>query len=112
MNSRLAELAARGVLFRNAYCNSTLCVPSRMSFMTGRYPHHNGAYDNSTALSSDAVTWAHLLRAVGYDAALSGQQHFVGPDQLHGFQAQLAFDLDASNPHGVLGRGRGATEAA
>jgi arylsulfatase A-like enzyme len=58
----LDRLAARGVLVRNAYCNSPLCVPSRMCFMTGRYPHHNGAYDNATALSSDAVTWAHLRR--------------------------------------------------
>ena len=108
----LDALAARGVLFRNAYCNSPLCVPSRMSFMTGRYPHNNGAYDNATALSSDAVTWAHLLRAVGYDAALSGKQHFVGPDQLHGFQAQLAFDLHASNRHGVFDWERGTPAAA
>ncbi|HEU5317723.1 MAG TPA: choline-sulfatase [Chloroflexota bacterium] len=108
----LDRLAAGGVLFRNAYCNSPLCVPSRMSFMTGRYPHHNGAYDNTTALSSDAVTWAHLLRAVGYDAALSGKQHFIGPDQLHGFQAQLAFDLHASNHHGVFDWEKGTPRAA
>jgi choline-sulfatase len=108
----LDQLAARGVLFRNAYCNSPLCVPSRMSFMTGRYPHHNGAYDNATALSSDAVTWAHLLRAAGYDAALAGKQHFVGPDQLHGFQAQLAFDLHASNHHGVFDWAKGTPAAA
>ena len=95
-------LAARGVLFENAYCNSPLCVPSRMSFMTGRYPSHNGAYDNATALASDAVTWAHLLRAAGYDAVLSGKQHFVGPDQLHGFRAQLATDLHAGRAHGVF----------
>jgi len=106
------RLAARGVLFQNMYCNSPLCVPSRMSFMTGRYPHHNGAYDNSTALSSDAVTWAHLLRAAGYDTALSGKQHFVGPDQLHGFQAQLAFDLHASNHHGVFDWEKGTPVAA
>jgi choline-sulfatase len=108
----LDRLAAGGVLFRNAYCNSPLCVPSRMSFMTGRYPHLNGAYDNTTALSSDAVTWAHLLRAAGYDAALSGKQHFIGPDQLHGFQAQLAFDLHASNHHGVFDWERGTPKAA
>lgn len=107
----LDRLAAGGVLFRNAYCNSPLCVPSRMSFMTGRYPHHNGAYDNTTSLSSDAVTWAHLLRAAGYDAALSGKQHFIGPDQLHGFQQQLAFDLHASNHHGVFDWANGTPKA-
>jgi choline-sulfatase len=33
----LDRLAAEGVLFENAYCNTPLCTPSRMSFMTGRY---------------------------------------------------------------------------
>ena len=105
----LDRLAARGVLFENAYCASPLCVPSRMAFMTGRYPHHNGAYDNATALSSDAVTWAHLLRAAGYDAVLCGKQHFVGPDQLHGFRAQIGFDLHAQQrPRRLrLGAGHG-----
>ncbi|HEX2517413.1 MAG TPA: sulfatase-like hydrolase/transferase [Chloroflexota bacterium] len=108
----LDRLAARGVLFQNAYCASPLCVPSRMAFMTGRYPHHNGAYDNGTALSSDAVTWAHLLRAAGYDAVLSGKQHFVGPDQLHGFRAQIGFDLHAQNAHGIFDWERGTAVAA
>ena len=96
----LDRLVERGVLFENAYCNSPLCVPSRMSFMTGTYPHHNGAWDNTTALDTDAPTWAHLLRAAGYDAVLSGKQHFIGPDQLHGFRAQLARDLHAERTHG------------
>src|SRR6266542_3477904 len=87
----LDRLAAEGILFQNAYCNSPLCVPSRMSFMAGRYVHHvgPGAYDNGSSLPSDTVTWAHLVRASGYDAVLSGKQHFVGLDQLHGFIAPL-----------------------
>lgn len=93
------RLAARGVLFENAYCNTPICVASRMSFLTGRYAHHNGAWDNSAPLASDAVTWPHLLRAEGYDVVLSGKQHFVGPDKLHGFRAQLARDLHAENAH-------------
>jgi choline-sulfatase len=95
----LDRMAAEGVLFEQAYCNSPLCGPSRMSFMTGRYPHQTGCYDNSTALSSDTPTWAHMLRAVGYDVVLSGKQHFVGGDQLHGFRAQLARDLHAEHAH-------------
>jgi choline-sulfatase len=98
----LDRLAAGGVSFASAYCNSPLCVPSRMAFMTGRFPHHNGAYDNASALAPDAVTWAHLLRASGYDAVLAGKQHFVGPDQRHGFRAQIAFDLHASGAHGIF----------
>ena len=82
------QLAQEGATFDNAYCNSPLCLPSRMSFMTGRYINQIGAYDNASPLPSDTVTWAHMLRAVGYDVTLSGKQHFCGPDQLHGFNKQ------------------------
>ena len=95
------RLAAAGATFDSAYCNSPLCTPSRMSFMTGRFVHHIGTWDNVTPLRSDAVTWAHRLRAQGYDVALSGKQHFGGPDQLHGFQQQLARDLHAEWNHAI-----------
>lgn len=95
------RLARGGVLFESAYCNSPVCVPSRMSFMTGRYVHHIGAWDNASPLSSEIPTWAHLLRSVGYDAVLAGKQHFIGPDQLHGFRAQLARDLHAELLHPI-----------
>lgn len=98
----LDRLAAEGVVFDNAYCNSPLCAPSRMSLMTGQYVHNIQAWDNTTPLGSDRVTWAHLLRAVGYDVVLAGKQHFVGPDQLHGFRAQLARDLHAEHDHPIF----------
>ena len=106
------RLAADGVTFSNAYCNSPLCIPSRMSFMTGRYIHHIGTWDNASPLASDAVTWAHLLRSVGYDVVLSGKQHFCGLDQLHGFCAQLARDLHAELPHGLIDWAKGTPPAA
>lgn len=89
------RLAAAGVTFENAYCNSPLCAPSRMSFMTGQYVHRIRAWDNAMPLASDRVTWAHRLRSVGYDVVLAGKQHFCGTDQLHGFRTQLARDLHA-----------------
>jgi len=106
------RLADNGVTFTNAYCNSPLCVPSRMSFMTGRYIHHIGAWDNAAPLPSDTATWAHLLRAVGYDVVLSGKQHFCGQDQLHGFRAQLARDLHAEWYHGLIDWEKGTPPAA
>ncbi|SVD33138.1 uncharacterized protein METZ01_LOCUS385992, partial [marine metagenome] len=101
---QMDRLAAEGTTFDNAYCNSPLCLPSRMSFMTGRYVHKISAYDNASPLPSHAVTWAHMLGALGYDVALCGKQHFVGPDQLHGFHEQLAVDLHAElwTKNGVL----------
>ncbi|MBP6853980.1 MAG: sulfatase-like hydrolase/transferase, partial [Rhodoferax sp.] len=72
------QLAREGVLFESAYCNSPVCVPSRMSFMTGRYVHQIGTWDNASPLSTEIPTWAHMIRAQGYDAVLSGKQHFIG----------------------------------
>lgn len=89
------RLADQGVTFDAAYCNAPLCVPSRLSFMTGRFVSNCGGWDNATPLPSDALTWPFLLRSIGYDAALSGKMHLIGPDRLHGFEAQLAYD-----PHG------------
>lgn len=96
------RLAERGVLFENAYCNSPLCLPSRMSFMTGRYISNIEVWDNDSILATNAVTWAHQLRAVGYDVVLAGKQHFVGPDKLHGFRAQLARDPHGDNRHPIF----------
>ena len=87
------RLAREGVTFGRAYCNTPLCAPGRISFMTGRYVHHIETWDNATPHESDLVTWAHHLRARGYDCALSGKMHFLGPDQLHGFETQLAVVL-------------------
>ncbi len=106
------RLAEEGVTFTNAYCNSPLCMPSRMSFMTGRYIHNIGAWDNAAPLRPDAVTWAHLLCDVSYDVVLSGKQHFGGMDQLHGFREQLARDLHAERQHGLTDWENGTPPAA
>ncbi|MDD9986015.1 MAG: sulfatase-like hydrolase/transferase [Spirochaetaceae bacterium] len=106
------RLACEGVTFDAAYCNNPLCVPSRLSFMTGRYTHRCGGWDNSTALPVDAVTWPYLLRAQGYEAVLSGKMHLIGPDRLHGFERQLAVDLHADLVHPVYRWAEGVPEAA
>ena len=106
------RLAREGVTFDAAYCNNPLCVPSRLSFMTGRYTHRCGGWDNSTALPVDAVTWPYLLRAQGYEVALSGKMHLIGPDPLHGFERQLAVDLHAGLVHPVYRWAEGVPEAA
>ena len=57
--------------------------------MTGKHLHRVGAYDNGAPFPSDQATWAHMLRAVGYEVVLDGKMHFIGPDTLHGFERQL-----------------------
>src|SRR6478752_651694 len=46
----LDALAARGALFENAYCQSPLCVPSRMSFLTGQQPSAIGVWGNGDSI--------------------------------------------------------------
>ncbi|MCC6175618.1 MAG: choline-sulfatase [Chloroflexi bacterium] len=89
----IQRLADRGVLFENTYCNSPLCVPSRASFMTGKYIHRIGVWDNAASLTSNEPTWAHRLNLAGYDTAISGKMHFIGEDQRHGFQRRLVSDI-------------------
>ena len=95
----MERIAEAGATFDAAYCNSPLCVPSRLSFMTGRYVSRCEGWDNAKPLPADATTWPYLLRAAGYDSALSGKMHLIGPDKLHGFQSQLAYDPHADG-HG------------
>jgi hypothetical protein len=82
----LNRLAETGVVFSSAYCNSPLCAPSRFTMCTGQLPSKIGGYDNASILGPEVPTYAHYLRAEGYKTALAGKMHFIGPDQLHGFE--------------------------
>jgi choline-sulfatase len=89
----LDALAEQGVVFGSAYCPSPLCAPSRAALLTGRLPSRIGVYDNAAELRASEPTVTHRLRAAGYDTCLSGKMHFVGPDQLHGFEQRLTTDV-------------------
>jgi choline-sulfatase len=89
----LARLAARSTRFANAYTASPLCAPARASFMSGQLPRRTGVYDNAAEFASAIPTYAHHLRRAGYRTVLSGKMHFVGPDQLHGFEERLTTDI-------------------
>jgi len=89
----LERLAAEGVVFERALCASPLCVPSRASLMTGVLPSRTGAYDNAGELPAGVPTFAHYLRALGYRTVLAGKMHFIGPDQLHGFEERPLPDV-------------------
>jgi choline-sulfatase len=89
----LKALAERSVRFRNNYTASPLCAPARASFMSGQLPSRTGVYDNAAEFISSIPTYAHHLRAAGYTTCLSGKMHFVGPDQLHGFEERLTTDI-------------------
>lgn len=87
------RLAARGVVFSSAYSNSPLCAPARFAMMSGQLNSKIGAYDNASEFASSIPTYAHHLRTAGYQTTLVGKMHFVGPDQLHGFEERLTTDI-------------------
>jgi choline-sulfatase len=89
----LDRIASEGIVFQDAYCNFPLCSPSRASMATGQLCSKIGAYDNAAELRATVPTYAHYLRAAGYQTALSGKMHFIGPDQHHGFEKRLTPDL-------------------
>ncbi len=89
----LKKLAARSTRFANAYTASPLCAPGRASFMSGLLPSRSRVYDNAAEFAADIPTYAHHLRRAGYQTCLSGKMHFVGPDQMHGFEERLTTDI-------------------
>lgn len=99
----LDALAARGVQFTDCYAAAPLCVPSRMSFMTSRLPSRNRVW-SETPLAAGTPTLAHVMALAGYETALIGRMHFIGPDQRHGFEKRPIGEFTARYP-GTLPKG-------
>ncbi len=89
----LKALAARSVRFANSYTGSPLCAPGRASFMSGQLPSRTRVYDNAAEFGSDIPCFTHHLRRAGWQTCLSGKMHFVGPDQMHGFEERMTTDI-------------------
>ncbi len=73
------RLAAEGVWFRNAFCTTSLCSPSRASILSGRYAHTHRVFDNFTELPDALPTFPKALQAAGYETAYIGKWH-MGED--------------------------------
>ncbi|MDH5285145.1 MAG: sulfatase-like hydrolase/transferase [Betaproteobacteria bacterium] len=93
----LDALAARGSRFANAFVQSGVCGPSRMSFYTGRYVASHGATWNRVPLSLAEWTLGDYLREAGRELALVGKTH-VMPDR----RGLARFGLDDADGLGAL----------
>ncbi len=80
----LDRLAASGVRFTDAYCNSPICVPSRASFHTGRHVHEIRFWDNAISYDGSVKSWPHRLREAGHRVESIGKLHFRGGNNDNG----------------------------
>lgn len=87
----LDRIARHGVRFSNAYCSFPLCVPSRMSMVTGRLPHEMEIFANcrETEKPCGFPTMGNLFQAAGYRTKWIGKWHLTIPEANiaeHGFE--------------------------
>lgn len=75
----LDRLAARSANFAHAYVQSPVCVPSRVSFFTGRYAHAHKNRVNYTPLDPAETLLQARLKAAGYRTAVVGKLHYFPP---------------------------------
>ena len=73
------RLAAEGANFTHAFANAPVCVPSRASFFTGRYPHSHRNRVNYTPLDRREILMQARLRDAGYATASVGKLHLHPP---------------------------------
>ena len=95
----LDSLAKQGMRFIQAYSAAPVCTPTRVAFMTGRYPARNpvglreplvmDSTDIDLGLSPEIPTVSSLLKKSGYNTALFGKWHLGFKPELfpsaHGF---------------------------
>ncbi len=69
------RLGKEGVYFKNAFCTTSLCSPSRASILSGVYAHRHGVKDNFTEYPRDMVSFPRRLQDAGYQTAYIGKWH-------------------------------------
>ena len=90
----LDRLADEGVHFTNAFCTTSLCSPSRASFLTGQYASTHGVQNNLTPWKNRNVTFLELLKKEGYQTAFIGKWHMPGKlPELRGVDHFVTFDV-------------------
>jgi choline-sulfatase len=85
------SLAATGTLFSRAYCPNPICVPSRTSMFSGRYPSETGVQTNdlSPLDSKRFPLMGSVFQRAGYATAYTGKWHLPYPERdpaCHGFR--------------------------
>jgi arylsulfatase A-like enzyme len=92
------RIAREGVLFRNAFCINSLCLPARATILSGLYSHTSGAVDNQhSKVPKQFPIVTDLIRNSGYEIAFIGKSHVEGAlmdhfwDYYFGFRGQADY---------------------
>lgn len=88
------SIADQGANFTSAYCTCPLCIPQRMSLLTGQLPEHHGLFSNTGIPYIPLETTLPLeMRKGGYQTALVGRtMHTYPVDLSYGFEYYLPGD--------------------
>jgi arylsulfatase A-like enzyme len=70
------RLAENGVRFQNAIATTPVCMPVRMSMLTGRYAHNTGLMSNQGQLKMDFEPLTLPFQKAGYQVANFGKLHW------------------------------------
>jgi len=73
----LDKLATQGVNFDHFFVQNPVCMPSRISFLTGQYPSTLRVAQNGVPVPEDTITLPTLLKNYGYTSANIGKLHFL-----------------------------------
>jgi N-sulfoglucosamine sulfohydrolase len=74
------KLAAEGLRFTNAYINTAVCQPCRQSWLTGLYPHNNGA-EGLEPINENITTLPEILKSAGYFNGILGKEVHHQPSE-------------------------------
>lgn len=69
------RLLLEGAQFTHAFVTTSLCSPSRASFLTGLYTHSHGVKDNFGDVRETTWTFPRVLQDAGYETGFFGKWH-------------------------------------
>ncbi len=88
----LDMLAQTGIVFRNAYTPSPICVPGRQAMMAGQLPRTCGCRTFADDLAPGHMTFARRFAQHAYATVACGKLHHTGTDQMQGWARRIAGD--------------------
>lgn len=93
----LDYLAKTGVVFKNAYTPSPICIPARQCLMSGKLPKTCGCEKFEQDLSPFYETFSKVFSRYAYATVACGKLHHVGIDQMQGWNQRIGNEQHVNN---------------